>query len=371
MARELRNDGGVRPVSGERTESATPKKRSEAVKQGDVLRSRDLGAAASLIVLALWLTLAGGALVATCAQLLRTGLRLDLRADVAAFGWLALALVLAAVGSGVALGGVGFRWSAIAPKWSRISPAAGMKRIAGSEALIGLGFSTIKVVAVAAVGGGAILAALPVLIGLARAPVGTGAASAGDSLRALIATLALTGLAFAALDVLIQWRRREGRLKMTRQEVRDEHKSNEGSPERKRAQRERQYAIAARGARKAMTEATVVLNNPEHFAVALRYRPDIDAVPVVVARGAEAAAQAIRDLAAEHKVPQIESPMLARAIYFTARVGMPVQSELYLAVATILAFVFDLDRAMAAGRGVPEVEVPPPLRFGPDGRPLI
>ena len=357
-------------MSGERTESATPKKRSEAVKQGDVLRSRDLGAAASLIVLAIWLKLAGGATIATCAQMLRSGLRLDLHVDLTAFGWLALALLLAAAGSGLALGRVGFRWSAVAPKWSRISPSAGMKRMFGAEALIGLGFSTVKVVAVVVLGGGAILAALPLLIGLARAPARADVRSAGESLNALIATLALTGMAFAALDVLIQWRRREGRLKMTRQEVRDEHKSNEGSPERKRAQRERQYAIAARGARKAMSEATVVLNNPEHFAVALRYRPAVDAVPVLVARGTDAAAQAIRDLAAEHQVPQIESPMLARAIYFTTRVGMPVQSELYLAVATILAFVFDLDRAMGAGRGVPAVEVPPPLRFAPDGRPL-
>ena len=370
---------------GEKTEAASPKKRADARREGDTLRSRDLGVALSSGALLLWIGGLGTAAFAGCQALLRGGLALD-RRDVAGFDareatlglfgahlWsfagLAAALLVAAVASGLMLGG-GFQGGAIKPKWSRIDPGKGLKRLVGAEALIGLGTSLAKVIVACAMLAWLLGAALPHLAALPVMPRERWAGLLGDlSFRTLALFTTLTVVA-GAVDVLIQWRRREGRLRMSKQDVRDEHKSTEGSPENKRAQRERQYAIAASSARKAMGEASVVLTNPTHFAVALRYRPGIDAVPVVVARGADEAARAIRDLAAEHAVPTLESPLLTRAIFFSTPVNHPVASELYLAVATVLAFVFDLDAQLARGRRAPDVDVPEALRFDGDGRVL-
>src|SRR6185503_7589624 len=116
-------------------------------------------------------------------------------------------------------------------------------------------------------------------------------------------------------------------------------------------------------ARGALAEATVVLTNPTHFAVALRYRPGVDAAPAVVARGRGVTAEAIRALAAENDVPQ-----LSRALYYTSKVGHPIREDLYMAVATVLAFVFNLDAAMASGGRQPAVDIPLGLRFDTSGR---
>ena len=116
-----------------------------------------------------------------------------------------------------------------------------------------------------------------------------------------------------------------------------------------------------------MKDATVVLTNPAHFAVALRYHPDRDAAPIVVARGIEEAAAAIRDLARGNDVPMLEYPALTRAIYFTSRSGDRVREDLYLAVATVLAFVMNVEAALAAGRRQPDIDVPEAARYGADG----
>jgi flagellar biosynthetic protein FlhB len=116
-----------------------------------------------------------------------------------------------------------------------------------------------------------------------------------------------------------------------------------------------------------VAEASVVLTNPTHFAIALRYDASTDFAPMVVARGRDATALAIRELANDKLVPILEYPMLARAIYFTSRAGQPVAEDLYLAVATILAFVFNLDRAMAEGKTPPAVNIPSDKRFDEQG----
>lgn len=368
---------------GDKTEAASPKKRADARKEGDTLRSRDLGVALSSGTLMLWIGLFGGAAFAGSRALLRHGLSFGRRdviafaprqatlglitAHLGAFAALGAALLIAAASSGLLLGG-GWQPGAIAPKWSRIDPAKGLQRLVGPEALMGLGTSVAKVAAACAMLFWLLGQALPGLASLAVMPRDRWGAVLGDLLfHTLAAFTALTVVA-GAVDVVIQWRRREGRLRMSKQDVRDEHKSSEGNPENKRAQRERQYAIAQQSARKAMGTASVVLTNPTHFAVALRYRPGLDAVPVVVARGADEAARAIRDLAVEHQVPTLESPLLTRAIFFSTPVNQPVASELYLAVATVLAFVFELDAQVAKGRRAPEVVVPEALRFDGEGR---
>jgi flagellar biosynthesis protein FlhB len=174
--------------------------------------------------------------------------------------------------------------------------------------------------------------------------------------------------AIAAIDVPAQIFQRNRNLRMTKQEIREEHREADGAPELKQAQRQRQMALLSGSARTAIGEATMVLTNPIHFAVALRYVPGKDTAPVVVARGQGEMALAIKALSAEKAVPILEYPQLARAIYFTSRTGRVVSEDLYVAVATILAFVFNLDRALDEGVARPPVTVPPSFCFDEQGK---
>ncbi len=370
---------------GDRTEPATPKRRLDAASRGDMLRSRDLAAAVALLVCYGWMVFTGAGASDALSMMLRGALSqvgegrdrfvpaasaAHMLAQVAVpLVPLALALMIVALAPLVILGG-GWTQKVIMPDWSRLDPAKGLKRIVGADALTGLATAVMKVgsgVAVVTVIG---LGTLPQIAGLAQGPPETAGVRMVGLLRTLFQALVVFAVLAGLLDLVIQWRRREKRLLMSRQEVRDEMKSAEGTPERKRALRERQYAIAARSARKAMAEATVVLTNPSQFAVALRYRPDVDGVPIILARGTDESARAIRDMADAHAVPRVESPVLARALYFTGDVGRPIAADLYLAVATVLAFLFDLDAKLSRDARLADANVPPPLRFGPDGKPL-
>jgi flagellar biosynthetic protein FlhB len=191
----------------------------------------------------------------------------------------------------------------------------------------------------------------------------------GNTFVLTVVIMAIALAAIAVLDVPAQIFQRGGRLRMSKQEVKDEHKQTEGSPELKAAVRQRQHQVLRGSARAAVADATVILTNPTHFAVALRYRPGEDAAPIVVARGRGATAEAIRELAKESTVPILSYPQLARAIYYTTQTGHIIREDLYLAVASVLAFVFNLDAANAAGAAQPPVEVPKGARFDEKGRP--
>jgi flagellar biosynthetic protein FlhB len=153
---------------------------------------------------------------------------------------------------------------------------------------------------------------------------------------------------------------------MSQQELRDEHKESEGSPERKAAQRQRQRQYASGAVAKAMREAQFVLTNPHRFAVAMTYDPDRAAAPLVLAKGRGEKAMAMRELAAELGVPVLEYPPLARSVYFTTRENQTIREELYAAVASVLAFVLSLKRGEQ--RAAPVIEVPLELRFDAEGR---
>ena len=172
----------------------------------------------------------------------------------------------------------------------------------------------------------------------------------------------------ALVDVPIQWFQRNKKLRMTKHQMKEELRQSDGAPELKQAIRARQQEVMMSSARKGMTDANVVLTNPTHFAVALRYRPGIDAAPIVVARGRGDVAQAIKAMAAEKQVVTLEYPQLTRAIYFTTRTGKAVSEDLFVAVAAILAFVFRLEAAAGQPMAKPAVEVPPTKRFDQDGR---
>ena len=275
--------------------------------------------------------------------------------------------MLAAVAGVAMLGSFGFRTRALAPKPGRMNPLAGVRRMFGAHGLVELGKALAKTLVLGALGLWVVAGDLPAMVALDGDDIAAGGKAGAIMVRAVL-WLALGLLLIGAVDVPIQLVERTRRLRMTRQQVKEELRQSEGSPELKRHIRQRQAAAASGSVRKALDEASVVLTNPTHFAVALRYLPGRDTAPVVVARGRDELAPIIRALAAERGVPTLEYPQLARAIYYTSRVGRPIAEDLYVAVATILGFVFNMERAMANGVAMPSIDVPPAKRFDENGR---
>ncbi len=369
---------------GDKTEAPTPKRRKDAVEKGDVLQSKELGTAMVVLAGAAWLAIGGPLLVRMSSDMLRGSLRFD-RSAVVAFepqqallgmiGKIAPPLLVlfaltlaAAIGTPAVLGALGFRWSAIAFKGGKLNPLTGIKRIFGTQGLVELGKALAKIVVLGALGWWLISSRLTGLTTMGRGDIASAMAGLGESFVFAVLVMALGLFVIAGADVPTQIIRRTVRLRMTKQEIKDENKQTEGSPELKGAIRRRQMETARRSARQAVKEASVVLVNPTHFAVALRYRPGEDAAPIVVARGRGATADAIRALADEAKVPMLRYPELTRALYFTTRAGHLIREDLYIAVATVLAFVFNIERAMRDGVDQPEIVVPAPARFDENGR---
>jgi flagellar biosynthesis protein FlhB len=369
----------------QKTEAPTPKKRRDAAQKGDVLQSRELGTALVILSGAAWIALAGPMMMDALSTMLTDALSFE-AADVRTFdpggvimrllGIIVLPLfglflltLVAAVGTPAMLGSLGFRSGAFAFKGNKMNPLSGLKRIFGIQGLVELGKSIAKVLLIGAVGIWLLMSQARSLIGLTSREIGPAIADVGNTFTLAVLVMALALALIAMIDVPAQMMQRLQRLRMTKQEVKDEHKQTEGSPELKSAIRQRQREVLRNSARGAIAEATVVLTNPTHFAVALRYRPGEDGAPIVVARGRGATAEAIRELAGEHQVPMLSYPQLTRALYFTTRVGQVIREDLYLAVATVLAFVFNLETALAAGTKQPDVEVPEGVRFDARGRP--
>jgi flagellar biosynthetic protein FlhB len=372
------------PDRDEKTEAPTPQRQRKAAEEGDVLQSRELGTALVVLAGAGWLALAGPWMMGQMQEMLAQGLRFG-RGDIADFdpartalrllgtialplGGLLLLTLIAAIATPALLGSLGFRWSAIGFKASKLNPASGLKRIFGMQGLVELGKSIAKIVLLGAIGWWLFKSQQDSIVAGAGRDVAAAIGELGRTFVLALLVMALGLVVIAAIDVPAQILQRGGRLRMTKQEVKDEHKQSEGSPELKAAIRRRQMQTMRGSARSAVMEATVVLTNPTHFAVALRYRPGIDAAPLVVARGRGVTAEAIRELAGEHAVPILSYPQLARAIYFTTQSGQTIREDLYIAVATVLAFVFNLDKATGERPRQPEIDVPPDVRFDEEGR---
>lgn len=368
----------------QQTEAPTPKKLEQARKKGDVLQSRELGTALVVVAGAAWLAVAGPSMVGSLGTMMTDGLSFSV-GDVREFdpGGQALRLImiiaipvtilfgltiLAAFAGPAMLGSLGFRGEALGFKANKLNPLSGIKRIFGPQGLVELGKSLVKVTLIGSIGAWLLMSELPRIIGLGVRDTRAAVHEVGGTFIFTVVMMAGALALIALIDVPLQKFQRTRRLRMTKQEVKDEHKQSEGSPEVKGQIRAKQREMARAGARKAMTEATVVLTNPTHFAVALRYDTSKDAAPVVLARGRGVTAEAIRELAAEMNVPMLSYPELTRAIYYTTRAGQWVREDLYMAVATVLAFVFNLDAARAAGHAQPNIVVPPEARYDADGR---
>lgn len=367
----------------ERTERATEKRLRDAREKGDVPRSRDLSAAlialasvGTLLVMRPWL---GEHL----RRLMRIGLAYgpDQATGSAAMGAAATAAglealkllaplfvvaMLATLLAPALIGGFAFSTEALVPKPERLNPVEGLKRLVSLRGLVELGKSILKVVLIGGVLTLVLWHSRVELLGTGRGNVHAGIDTALDVIgRASLlfaVALAVVGLA----DVLWQRFDYARRMRMTRQEQRDEHKETEGSPETRSRVRGMQQQMAQRRMMEAVPKADVVVLNPTHFAVALKYDDGMRA-PRVVAKGLDLVAARIRGVAGEHDVPLVTAPALARALYHTTRIGQEVPAALYVAVAQILAYVFRVRDAAARAADVPPAPDPDidPRLLGP------
>jgi flagellar biosynthesis protein FlhB len=372
----------VSETAGEKTFAPSAKRKTDAAQKGDVLRSRELSVAVTMLVGALWLKYAGPWLLGIFGQALRAGFTWD-RAAIDQFapqqimlGLLALALPPVFMLGGLVLAAglasqMGFgegRWVGgnLMPKASRLDPMAGLKRMFGPQGWIEIAKGIAKITLLGGIAWFWARSHLAALFGLGRGELAADLAQAWDAITALLLLLAIGLGVIAAIDFPVQLLRRLGRLKMSHQDMRDEHKEAEGSPENKAAIRQRQRQIAMGGVAAAMREAQFVITNPAHFAVAMAYDPLKASAPIVLAKGKGEKALAMRELAAELELPCLEFPALARSVYYTTRERQVIREELYAAVASVLAFVFSLKRGEPIAR--PYIDVPLLLRFDADGR---
>ena len=366
---------------GDKTEAPTAKRRKDAFDEGQLLRSREFATALTVLAGIGWLALFGPDLFRACEGLMVASFQFG-SGDVddfqpfrplAAAGWaiapsiLALLIIAfaAAVLSQAGLGSLGFNGKLILPKASRINPGAGLKRIFGPNGWIELGKSLLKVILLGAIGYYMLMHIAAQSVGLVSTDVKASVGALGGMLTGVLFAMAGGLVVIAMVDVPVQMIQLFRQLRMTKQQVKDEHKETDGNPQAKAAQRQRRHDVAKRDMRKAVASADVVLTNPTHFAVALRYDRGRDQVPVVVAKGRGEIALAIRELATESRVPMLEYPMLARALYFTSREGQEIRDDLYQAIATVLAFVFGLTGA--PDNAPPAIDVPPTARFDENG----
>ncbi|MDD3799408.1 MAG: EscU/YscU/HrcU family type III secretion system export apparatus switch protein [Novosphingobium sp.] len=369
--------------SGEKTFAPTEKRRRDAARKGDVLRSRELATVVAVLVGTAWLKFQGPVLLSGLEDVLRLGLTWDramledftpsrivfpvLKAVLLPVLTLAGAVMVATVISQLAFADGRFNGSNIVPKGSRLNPLSGLKRMFGPTGWIEMAKGIAKVGLLGAIAYGWAHSQFDALAGMAHTELSAQLILAWDAIISLL--FALTGglLVIALIDLPVQVVRRLNRLKMSHQDMRDEHKEAEGAPEKKAAQRQRQRELAMGGIQSAMREAQFVLTNPTRFSVALAYDPNKASAPIVLAKGRGEKAQAIRELAAELNVPMLEYPALARSIYFTTRERQVIREELYAAVASVLAFVFSLKRGERPAR--PSIHVPIEMRFDASGRP--
>jgi flagellar biosynthetic protein FlhB len=277
-----------------------------------------------------------------------------------------IALLIASIVGPIALGGWLFSTEALQPKASRMNPLAGLKRMFSVQALVELLKALAKFLVILAVALVVLAVDQDDLLAIANEPIEP----------AILHSLKVVGwsafwlscglILIAAVDAPFQLWSHKQQLKMTKQEVRDEYKDTEGKPEVKGRIRQLQREMAERRMMQAVPQADVVITNPTHFAVALKYDPEKGGAPLLLAKGGDFLALKIREIAQEHKVMVLESPGLARAVYYSTELDQEIPAGLYLAVAQVLAYVYQL-RQYQAGKGkrpgpLPDLPIPPDLR---------
>ena len=371
--------------SGEKTEEPTAKKLSDARKKGQIARSKDLGTMFVLVGSAFAIMLVGSSLADALAIIMK-GLfslsrkeAMDVNALLGVVAntvtvaiwpmlWLFFIIIVAAFIGNTLLGGMSFSAEAMAPKASKLSPMAGFKRMFGVQAWVELIKSILKFFVVFIVAFLLLSNLFEQILGLSLEAIPNNFAHAVTLLKWMFLVLAFSIGIIAIIDAPYQVWNHNRQLKMSKQEIKDEHKSTEGNPEIKGRIKRTQYEMSQRRMMSDVPNSDVVITNPTHYSIALKYDANVGGAPVLVAKGIDEMAMHIRTIAKENHVEIIQSPALARSLYYTAEIGQDIPEELFAAVAQILAFIYQLNehKRGRAKRPTPvakELPIPDDFRY--------
>jgi len=354
----------------ERTESATPKRLEEARQKGQIPRSRDLSAAAVVMTGGVALSSLGSQIGGDLYSLMRRGLTLTREqmldsnqlvpslANAAMDGLSACLpilglLLLAALLAPLVLGGWSFSTEALMPQFSRLNPLAGIKRIFAMRSIVELLKALAKFGVVGVIAAMVLWKDADELLALGREPMAEAIVHAIKLSGSAMILISAGMLLIAGVDVPYQLWQYAKQLKMTREEVRREMKESEGSPEVKGRIRQLQQQMARQRMMADVPKADVIVTNPTHYAVALRYDDKNMRAPIVIAKGADLVAARIREIAVQHNVPIFEAPPLARVLHKNVDIGGEVPASVYVAVAQVLSYIYQLKTARQTGARAP------------------
>ncbi len=343
----------------DKTEQPSAKRLKESREKGQVARSKDFNATVILLFTAVGFLIFGKQLSWHLADMMRQSFEFDTRilitpsamlvrlyflakAGLLALGPILIVIFLLSLGAPLLMGGWVFSGQVLQPKMSRLSPLKGFKRMVSLKGLVEMLKSFVKFILVASVAIVVLKAQVPSLLALSNAPLETAIINGGFIIVKSFLFISASLILIAAVDVPFQLYEHNKAIKMTKQELRDEYKETEGKPEVKSAIRRAQHEIAKRRMMNEIPKASVVLTNPTHYAVAISYQQKGQRAPVVVAKGKDLIAFQISKEAKNHQVPIISVPPLTRAIYFSTKLNAEIPRGLYIAVAQVLAYVFQL-----------------------------
>ena len=372
------NDSGQ-----EKTEEPSEKKLREASEKGQIARSRELTTFLMVISASLFLYFFGAGMIQSFEVIMVNGLSFDRdhAFDLAKMLDLIIALVVesimllmpffilmvfvAIIGSSL-LGGFNFSAQAMSPKFSKLSPLQGIKRMLSTQALMELFKALAKFTLVLAVAIYFLWHVYEEVIAIGSQALHAALAHSAKIIIEAFIFVSLALIVVAIVDVPFQIWQHTTQLKMTKQEVKEEYKQQEGNPEVKGRIRQIQREMSQRRMMQKVPEADVIITNPTHFSVALKYEQDSMRAPVVLASGVDFMAAQIRTLAKEHNIPIIEAPPLARALYYNAEIDQPIPDSLFKAVAAVLAYVFGLrDNKRTKPLDVSSLDIPNDLKTEP------
>ncbi len=340
----------------ERTEDATPKRRLDARKKGTVARSVELTSSIVLIVLLMAMPVAIGLLGKGFAGGLTTGMRIMPRdaspASILRYclsvlqpslGGLAMIFAIAlalGVTCNVAQVGLVLSGESLSPNFAKLNPLEGFNRLLSTNAVFDAGKALFKSLLFGFIAFSAVAGSWGALLGLGMVPAQAGLIATGDIARGMAFKVVGVWLALAGIDYFFQRKRVDKMLRMTKEEVKQEMRQQEQSPEIRGALQRKRRQMARGRMMQNLKKADVVVTNPTHYAVALMYDQQKQTAPVVVAKGADLLAAKIREVAKEHEIPIVPNPPLARALYRQCELGDVVPRELFQAVAEVLAYVY-------------------------------
>ena len=367
----------------DKTEDPTEKRKKDSREKGEIARSKELNTLAIMLAGSAGLLIFGGALAEDLMEVMRYNFTISRETlyntdSMAAFllhsGKIALialqpvliTLLIAAIVGPIALGGWLFAAGSLAPKFSRMNPLAGLKRMFSAKALVELLKALAKFFIILIVALLVLKSDIDDLLRIAHEPLELAVIHSLQVVGWSALWMACGLILIAAVDVPVQLWESHKKLLMTKQEVRDEHKDQEGRPEVKQRIRQVQREMSQRRMMSAIPDADVIITNPTHYAVALKYDPEKGGAPMLLAKGSDFLALKIREIGAKHNILLLESPALARSIYHSTELEQEIPAGLYLAVAQVLAYVYQI-RQHQAGKGkrpdpLKDLPIPPDLR---------